>query len=88
MTEARHFVFSFLYCCVNKLNLYSSITKRRSGKFPLRGAAAVCLENLEKFLQLEHELPVGLDQIVSEVVFAGVDALPRDLKREEKMRDE
>lgn len=33
------------------------------------------LEYLEELLELDHELPVSLEQVVPEVVLAGVDGL-------------
>lgn len=40
------------------------------------------LQNLEEFLQFHHQRPVGLQQVVAEVVLAGVDALACDLETE------
>ena len=38
-----------------------------------RVGGAVGLQYLEEFLQLDHQLPVGLDQVIAEVVLACVD---------------
>lgn len=39
------------------------------------------LQNLKYLLQLDHELPVGLQEVVAEVILARVDGLSRNLKR-------
>lgn len=39
----------------------------------VRGGGAVGLQYLEEFLQLDHQLPVGLDEVVAEVILARVD---------------
>lgn len=47
----------------------------------------MCLENLEELLQLHHQRPIGLDQIVAEVILAGVDALSGDLRNRKRKRE-
>lgn len=39
------------------------------------------LQDLEEFLELHHQLPVGLDKVVAEVVLAGVDTSARYLQQ-------
>lgn len=56
----------------------SSFLRRATGI--LHGA----LQNLKGLLQLHHQLPVGLHQVVTEVILAGVDRLPRYLHRDVK----
>lgn len=41
----------------------------------------VRLEYLEEFLEFHHELPVGLDEVISEVIFACVDTSTRYLEQ-------
>lgn len=47
----------------------------------------MCLENLKELLQLHHQRPIGLDQIVTEVILAGVDALSGDLRKRKRERE-
>lgn len=39
------------------------------------------LEDLEKLLELDHQLPIGLHEVFTEVVLARVDTGARDLKQ-------
>lgn len=48
----------------------------------------MCLENLEELLQLHHQRPIGLDQIVAEVILAGIDTLAGDLRKRKRGRTE
>lgn len=41
----------------------------------------VGLEDLEEFLELDHERPVRFDEVVAEVILTGVDAGARNLKQ-------
>lgn len=36
-------------------------------------------QNLKEFLQFDHQLPVGLLQVVAEIFFAGIDRFSADL---------
>lgn len=42
------------------------------------------LENLEELLQLHHQRPISLDQVVAEVILAGIDALAGNLRKRER----
>lgn len=44
------------------------------------------LENLEELLQLHHQRPISLDQVVAEVILAGIDALARDLRKRKRKK--
>lgn len=46
---------------------------------------AVGLQYLEEFLQFDHQLPVGLDEVVTEVVLARVDTGARYLEQYKKV---
>lgn len=64
-----------MYLRLNKLESFTVGNRAR--------ARAVGLQYLEEFLQLNHQLPVGLDEVIAEVIFARVDTGARYLEQYE-----
>lgn len=60
---------SYTVCSKNDADGVTKYAERHEGR----------LEDLEDFLQFDHQLPVGLDEVVTEIVLARVDTRARYL---------